>query len=117
MSRTSSVLLIVYGLAFVQLVSMGGAEVNVYNWSGAAVIYGLALVPVAAAVREAKTTTEPADHKPSRSGRCSWLRRLLVARRVRRARRTSCTCDRWYESLGREHDDWCPKNETFWRSF
>lgn len=115
MTRTSQAVLILYGVAFIALACKAGLALSAYDHAEAALFYALALVVTVAGCREiGRTHIEHPTDKPRQPGP---LRRLTSARKARATiRRESCTCDRWYESLGREHDDWCTDNEAHWRA-
>lgn len=115
MTRTSQAVLILYGLTVIALAYKAGSALTAYEHGEAALFYSLALVVIVAGCREiGRTHIERPKDTPLRPGP---LRRLTSGWKARAAvRRESCTCDAWFKSLGREHDDWCPTNDTFWRA-
>lgn len=115
MTRASQAVLLLYALAFVALAAKAGLALTVYHHGEAALLYALALVVAVAACREVgRTHIERPKDKPPGAG--LW-RRMVSARRARTTfRREACTCNLWFESLGRDHDDWCTNTDTFWRA-
>lgn len=113
MTRTSFVLLTGYGLVFVLLVSLAGSALTSRDWADAAALYGIAVIPVAAAIREVKLTTVIAPQRVK--SRPALLTRIKISRHARSLTRgTGRECDLWWTSQGADHDAWC-RNFDPWR--
>ncbi|WP_328434526.1 hypothetical protein [Streptomyces sp. NBC_00425] len=111
MTRTSMTVGIVFGLGFVFCVSVGGGDVTAGRWGHAFAAYVFAGLCVLGAAREAGRAaltgdyTDDIDETPAKG---KPLGRLHAAREARRlARETTCSCPRYWETAGREHDTWC----------
>lgn len=115
MTRASQAALTLYGCAFIALAYKAGRALTTYDHREAALSYAIALVVIVAGCREVgRTHTERPEDRPQRPGP---LRRLAGAYKARAAiRRESCTCDAFFQSAGREHDEWCTNTDTFWRA-
>jgi hypothetical protein len=124
-SRTSTVITIVFGLGFVFATAVGGGHVTAGRWGHAAAAYAIAALCILGAIREAGRATLPGKYTDDiedepetamvgeaytpaqiRPGHLSRLRAARTARREMRSMR--CGCNRYWTSTGREHDTWCP---------
>lgn len=111
MTRLSTALAVLFGLAMVVAFSVGGQCVNEARWADATAAYGVACVLLTGMIREIGRTLAgdytddidtPAPAKP--------LGRLHAARQARRVvRDTTCGCPRYWDTVGAEHDEWCPQ--------
>ncbi|MER5697883.1 hypothetical protein ACWDBO_37315 [Streptomyces mirabilis] len=111
MTRLSTALAVLFGLAMVVAVSVGGQCINEARWLDAAAAYGVAGVLLAGMIRELGHTV-PGDYTddidtPAPAKRLGRLRAAREARRVTRA--TTCGCQRYWDTVGAEHDEWCPQ--------
>jgi hypothetical protein len=124
-SRTSWVIAAVFALGSLFAVAVGGAYTAVRAWPEAAGAYTLAGLCILGAARESSRNrqlpgyytddvddTAPTDTignpypPPLRSP--GPLTRIRSVREIRRVRKGTCRCDRFWTSLGTAHDDWCP---------
>ncbi|MGY3199796.1 hypothetical protein [Streptomyces sp. TE5632] len=111
MTRTAKTLVVIFGLALFASVSKGGQFIGEARWGHAAAAYATAGLCLAGLLREVghvwpddTQDQPPAVRKP---GVCA---RINAARQARQAARSMrCGCDRYWSSVGTEHDRWCPK--------
>lgn len=113
MTRTSMAIGLVFGLGFVFAVSVGGGHISAGRWGSAAAAYAVAALCVLGAIREAGRATLPGDYtddEPEQAPvkEAGVLARFRAAREARKvARRMPCDCERYWSTIGREHDPWC----------
>lgn len=115
MTRTSKTMAVVYGLAFVVAVALGGRCVDQARWLDAASAYGLAGLLLAAMLREIGRTLpgDYTDDEPAPVKEAGPIGRLQAAREARRVIRASadpCACRQAWTTCGAAHDPLCPQS-------
>ncbi|MXM66759.1 hypothetical protein GR925_25840 [Streptomyces sp. HUCO-GS316] len=125
MTSTGKALAVVYALACVFAVSMGGQFIAAGRTLHIIAAYTVAALCAIGLVREVARAIPPGDYtddepdpepvhfvgeayEPGR--RVRRMSRLRAGRAARRElRRQTCDCPRFWTSLGSTHDDWCPR--------
>lgn len=116
MNRTAKTWSTVLGGAIVVGTSRGGFLLAEGAWLEAAIAYGASALCTVGLIHEVGYgLTSDGDAQPATVNEAGPLARIRAAREARRlTRRIPCTCDRYWTTVGREHDPWCPE---FYRSF
>ncbi|MER7739973.1 hypothetical protein ABTX34_16935 [Streptomyces sp. NPDC096538] len=107
-SQTSPVVVCICGM--VMCFARAGTFVDLGFWAAAVLMYALGLVCLAGVFFE--LSLDPPDDRPADLVPPGGLRtRYRTFRAVRAARRRMCLCDRYWTSIGTEHDTWCPRTK------
>ncbi|MFD0209176.1 hypothetical protein ACFVH9_08560 [Streptomyces hirsutus] len=111
MTRTAKTLIVVFGLALLVSVSRGGQYIGEARWGHAAAAYATAALCLAGLLREVgHVWPDNVQDQPPAIRKPGVRARINAARQTRRTIRSMrCRCDRYWSSVGTEHDRWCPK--------
>ncbi|GGQ49669.1 hypothetical protein GCM10010250_21510 [Streptomyces althioticus] len=108
MTRSQTGLVVIYACGMVACFARGGTFVDLGFWAAAALMYAMGVVCLAGVLFE--LSLDPQDDCPADPVPPGGIRtRYRTYRAVRAARRRMCPCDRYWTSIGTEHDDWCPR--------
>ncbi|MCX4609479.1 hypothetical protein [Streptomyces mirabilis] len=117
MTRTSKVLLVVFGAPFVFSISVGGQLIGEARWWHATAAYAVAGLCLIGLLREMSRATLLGDYtddidEASAIPEPGLRIRARAARQARQVTRNMpCGCHRYWSSAGTEHDIWCPHYE------
>ncbi|MGW2951585.1 hypothetical protein [Streptomyces eurythermus] len=109
MTYTAKALVATFGVAMFLAVSRGGQYIAEARWTSATAAYAVAGLCLAGLLREVGRAlhdytddlTVPAVIRP--------LSPRRAAREARRASEGTCSCPRYWDTVGAEHDEWCPQ--------
>ncbi|MEN1889505.1 hypothetical protein [Streptomyces mirabilis] len=115
MTRTSKVLLVVFGAPFVLSISVGGRLIGEARWWHATAAYAAAGLCLIGLLREMSRATLLGDYtddidEPPAVSKPGLRTRVKAACQFRQVTRgMPCGCHRYWSSVGAEHDDWWPQ--------